>query len=101
MQKNHMLDKPKEASIYDITSTSKPSESHTSSFAKHLNEKERSFLTIHNNMQVLQYHKKGAHMKTIERFHIHAEFTGNNHLNDDHTIFPNAIFDALLKTVQS
>jgi hypothetical protein len=101
MQKIHMLDKPKEASLYDMTSTSKPSESHTSSFAKHLNERERSFFTIHNNMQVLQYHKKGAHMKTIERFHIHAEFTGNNHLNDDHTIFPNAIFDALLKTVQS
>jgi hypothetical protein len=51
-------------------------------------------------MQVLQYPKKGAHMNTIERFHIHAEFTANNHLNDDHTTLPNAIFDALLKTLQ-
>jgi hypothetical protein len=36
-------------------------------------------------------------MNTIERFHIHAEFTANNHLNDDHTIFPNT---TLLKTHQ-
>jgi hypothetical protein len=42
MQKFHMLDKPKKASIYDITNTSKPSESHTSIFAKYVNEKERS-----------------------------------------------------------
>jgi hypothetical protein len=58
--------------------------SHSPSFTKHLNEEAYSFGTIHNIMQVLQYHeKKGAHMNTIERFHIHAEFTANNHLNDD------------------
>jgi hypothetical protein len=51
-------------------------------------------------MQVLQYHENGAHMNTIERFHTHAEFTAYNNLNDDHTIFPNAIFDILLKTHQ-
>jgi hypothetical protein len=48
-------------------------------------------------MQLLQCHKKAAHLNTIERFHIHAEFTANNHLNND-TIFPNAIFDTLIKT---
>ena len=74
--------------------------SHTSSFAKHLNGKAHSCGTIHNTMQVLQYYKNGAHMNTIERFHIHAEFTANNHLNDDHTIFPDAIFDTLLMTHQ-
>jgi len=39
-------------------------------------------------------------LNTIERFHIHVEFTANNHLNDEHTVFPNAIFDTLLKTYQ-
>ena len=68
--------------------------------AKHLNEETHPFGSIHNIMQILQYHKKGAHMNTIERFHIHAEYTANNHLNDEHTIFPNAIFDTLLKTHQ-
>jgi hypothetical protein len=43
----------------------------------------------------LHYHKKGAHMNTIERFHIHAEYTENNHWNEEYTIFPNAIFDTL------
>ena len=74
--------------------------SHSSNFAKHLNEETHPFGSIHNIMQILQYHKKGAHMNTIERFHIHAEYTANNHLNDEHTIFPNAIFDTLLKTHQ-
>jgi len=49
-------------------------------------------------MQVLHHHKKGPHLNSIERFHIHAESITNNHLNDDQTIFPNAIFDVLLKT---
>ena len=46
-------------------------------------------------MQVLQRHKKGPHLNTIERFHVRAESITNNHLNDNHTIFPNAIFDVL------
>jgi len=49
-------------------------------------------------MQVLHHHKKGPHLDTIERFHIHTESITNNHLNDDQIIFPNAIFDVLLKT---
>ena len=49
-------------------------------------------------MQILHCHKKGPHLNTIERFHIHTEAIANNQINDDHTIFPNAIFDVLTKT---
>jgi hypothetical protein len=74
--------------------------SHSSRFAKHLYEHSHSFDTIENSMQVLHHHKKGAHLNTLERFYIHAEYTTNNHLNDSHTILPNKIFDTLLKTHQ-
>jgi len=47
-------------------------------------------------MQILKYHDKGTHHNTIERYYIYAEFTKNNHLNDEHNISPNKIFDALL-----
>jgi hypothetical protein len=43
-------------------------------------------------------HKKSARLNTLERYYIHAEYAANDHLNDSHTIFPNAIFDTLLKT---
>jgi len=46
-------------------------------------------------MQTLHCHKKGPHLNTIEKFHIHTESIANNQLNDDHTIFPNSIFDSL------
>jgi hypothetical protein len=52
-------------------------------------------------MQMLHYHRKGAHPNKIEKFYIHAEFTANNHLNDNQTIFPNTIFDTLLNTHRS
>jgi hypothetical protein len=72
----------------------------SSSFAKHLMEHTHSFGPIHNTMQVLQLQNKGAHLNTIERFYIYAEYTNNNHLNDDSTIFPNKVFDTLLKPHQ-
>jgi transposase-like protein len=71
---------------------------HTSSFAKHLNEEAHSFGPINKIMQILHSHKKGPHLNTIERFHIHAQSIANNHLHDNHTIFPNAVCDILLKT---
>ena len=74
--------------------------SHTSKFVQHLVEKAHSFGTIHDTMQVLHYQKKSAHLNTVERYYIHAEFTANNHLNDGQNIFPNAIFYAILKTHQ-
>jgi hypothetical protein len=70
--------------------------SHTFKFAQHLIKHNHSFDTIHNTMQVLQHHSKGAHLHTVERFYIYAEYT-TNHLNDNQTIFPNKIFGILLK----
>jgi len=72
--------------------------SYTPKFAQHLTEQAHSFGTIQNTMEILQYQKKGAHLNTVERFYIHAEYTANNHLNDSQNIFPNAIFDTLLAT---
>ena len=74
--------------------------SHTSKFAQHLLEQTHSFSPIHDTMQILRYQKKSAHLNTVERYYIHTEFTANNHLNDDQNIFPNPIFDAILKTHQ-
>jgi hypothetical protein len=53
----------------------------------------------HNIMQVLHHQKKGAHLNTKERFHIHIEHAARNRLNDDRTIFPNRIFDTLIKFI--
>ena len=71
--------------------------SHMSNYAKHTLEQSHSFGPIQDTMQILQYENKGNHLNTIEKFYIYTEFTENNHLNDEHTIFPNRIFDALLK----
>jgi len=71
--------------------------SRSSRFAQHLNEHAHSFDTIENTMQILHHHRKGAHLHTIQRYYIHAGHAANNHLNDDHTIFPNKIFDTLIK----
>jgi len=71
--------------------------SRTSNFAQHLQDNGHSFGPIDNIMQVVHPHKKGTHLNTIERFHTHIEHTAGNHLNDEHTIFPNRIFDTLIK----
>jgi len=71
---------------------------HISSFAKRLNEEAHSFGSMHSIMQLLHYRIKGAHLNTLERFHIHTEFAANNHLNNNLTILLNAIFDTLAKT---
>jgi len=39
----------------------------TSDYAKHLIEQTHSFGPIHNTMQILQRHKKGAYLNSIER----------------------------------
>jgi len=51
-------------------------------------------------MQILHLQNKVAHLNTIERFYIYAEYTKENNLNDDSTISPNNIFDMLLKPHQ-
>ena len=71
-----------------------------SNYTKHILEQSRSFGPILNTMQILQYHCKGTHLNLIERYYIYAEFSKNNHLNDEHNISPNKIFDALLKPYQ-
>jgi len=74
--------------------------SHASKFAQHLLEQAHSFITIDNTMQILHYQKKSAHLNTVQRYYIHVEFAANNHLNDGQNIFPNPIFEAILKTHQ-
>jgi hypothetical protein len=74
--------------------------SHTSKFAQHLVKQAHTFTTIHNTMQILHYQKKSAHLNTVERYYIHAEFTANNHLNYNQNIFLDPIFDNILKTHQ-
>jgi hypothetical protein len=51
-------------------------------------------------MQILRLQNKGTHLNTIERFYTYTEYTNGNHLNDDSNIFPNKIFDTLLKPHQ-
>jgi len=75
--------------------------SRSSYFAKHLIDHTHSFGPIHNIMQILELQNKGAHLNTLERFHIYTEYTSNNHLNDEVTISPNKIFDTLVKPHQS
>jgi len=50
-------------------------------------------------MQVLQQNK-GAHLNTVEKYYIYTEYTKDNHLNDNQTIFPNNIFDTILNPHQ-
>jgi hypothetical protein len=68
----------------------------TSSFAKHLNEYAHSFGNMDYTMQIIQQ-RKGPHLNTLEKFHIHEEAARNNHLKDDKTVIPNKIFEAIQK----
>ena len=63
----------------------------TSNYAKHALEHSHSFGPIQETMHILQYHAKGAHLNTVERYFIYKEFNNNNHLNDDSNIAPNKI----------
>jgi len=69
----------------------------TSNFAQHLIKEAHSFGPMNKVMEIVNCHKKGAHLNTIEKSHIHTESVKNNHLNDPQTIHPNAIFDTLIK----
>jgi len=68
-----------------------------SDYAKRILEQSHSFGPIQDMMQILQYQNKGNHLNTVERYYIYTEFIKDNHLNDEHNISPNRIFDALLK----
>jgi len=49
--------------------------SHTSNYAKHLNEHTHPFGSIQNTMQILRRHNKGSHLNTLEHFHIFMQNT--------------------------
>src|SRR5215469_4544053 len=68
-----------------------------SNFAKHINTHAHSFGAIDTTMTILKKQGRGTHLNTLERFYIHKEASHNNHLNDNHTILPNKIFDTILK----
>ena len=68
-----------------------------SNYANHIQEQSYSFGPIDNTRHILQYHSKGTHLNTMEWYYIYAHFSKNNHLNNEHTIFPNKIFEVLLK----
>ena len=55
---------------------------HSSKFAQHFKEHTHTFGPIDNIMQILYYQKKGSHLNTIERFHIHKEAATDNQHND-------------------
>jgi len=76
------------------------SNSHTSNYAKHILEQSHFFGSMQNTMQPLQYHNKSTHLNMVERYYTYIEFSNKNHLNDEHAIHPNKIFEALLKPHQ-
>ena len=88
------------STCYKEHKTSWRNHSTTSNFALHLIDETHSFGPMHQIMDIVHYHKKGAHLNTLERLHIHTESVRNNHLSDPQTIHPNAIFDTLCKTVR-
>jgi hypothetical protein len=69
----------------------------SSNFEKHTNEQVHSYGTMDNTMSILKIQRKGPHLNTLERFYIHKEASLNNHLNDDHTVISNSVFDTIVK----
>jgi hypothetical protein len=69
----------------------------SNSFTKHLTDNLHHFGRMQETMTILHLQNKGMHLNTIERFYIYAEHKKQNHLNDDSTIFPNKIFETLIK----
>jgi hypothetical protein len=71
-----------------------------SKFAKHLLEQRHSFGNIEDTMEIVQFHKKGTHLNTIQRYYIRKESIKNNHLNEDYTDKTNHIFNTILENTQ-
>jgi hypothetical protein len=46
-------------------------------------------------MHILELQKNSKHMNTLERYYIYKEAYLNNHLNDQHTIIQNKIFEII------
>jgi hypothetical protein len=73
----------------------------SSSFPQHFLVEAHPFGPIHDIMKILRHRKKGPHLNTMEKFHIYTKYKNGSHLNDEHTIFPNKIFDSLIKPCSS
>jgi hypothetical protein len=70
-----------------------------SKFATHLLDNNHSIGPINDIMEILYTTTKGRSMDTIEKFHIYKETCNNNQINDKNTVRPNAIFDAIVRTL--
>jgi transposase-like protein len=66
-----------------------------SNFAQHLLDNAHNFAPIDSIMHILEFQKKSKHMNTLERYYIHKEAYLNSHLNDQHTIIQNKIFEII------
>ena len=51
--------------------------------------------TKEETMNIIHIHQKGKHLNTLEKFHIYTEALTNNHLNDQHTVNFNKIFEVI------
>jgi hypothetical protein len=69
----------------------------SSKYATHILNNQHSFGQIQDTMQILHVRRKGPHLNTTEKFFIHKEAANNNHLNDEHTVANNRIFDTILQ----
>ena len=67
-----------------------------SKFAQHLIKHGHAFGNIENIMEIIQLHKKGTHLNTLEKFYIHKEYSNNNHLNEEYADNNNQIFNTIL-----
>ena len=66
-----------------------------SNFAQHLIDKNHTFGTMEEIMNIVYITKKGKLMDTLERFHIY-ETRRNNQINDKNTVHQNIIFYTIL-----
>ena len=69
-------------------------------YAQHLTEHLHAFGDVHDIMQIIEFQKKrysSQHNRTIP---YTKEAAVNNHINDDHMISTNKIFDTILKGFQ-
>ena len=73
------------------------SNSTNSNYAQHLRENSHTFPSIDRALHILEFQKKSIHMNTLEKFHIYKEAYHNNHLNDQHTVVQNKIFETIQK----
>jgi hypothetical protein len=68
-----------------------------SKYTAHILDNQHTFGQIQDVMQILQVQRKSPHLNTAEKFYIHKEAAKNNHLNDEHTVTNNRIFDTILQ----